>query len=505
MPIEQLHPEVEKLAPVWTMVEDCVDGPHAVKDRGVDYLPTIAWKQDAAAKYKAYKQAAWFWNIARRAKMSMEGLINRKPLDWSIDPSVMSESDAEAFMTDVTGCLESIDTFARQALGYAISPGRVGILVDAAEGSAEPYLRTYTGANVRNWSEEVIDGERVLTAVRLTEVSCERVVDEDEFREEMVERIRLVELVVRDDAGNLLPMEAREMRHRIFEKAREGMATPKGSTYVEIGEPVIPMRRGKPIPFIPFVFVNQTGLGADPEPPQLADLCEVLLSMYRNSADLERNVHLLAPTLTLAGLTEDPGHVEYGGYIYLGSNSEARAEFVQASDNNASLLALIDAKAKVAVHLAASMLERSGGVETAEAVRLKQASDSSVLATIAYALSRALSEVMAYRAWWAVGAADDVWGELDRIRAGVSVKLNDDFESVGMTAEEARQWAELQLQGFISKRTLLAKYEAGEVYPEGVKAEDEERAIAEEGAEMGRRMVGADEDDEDDEGEDRAA
>lgn len=495
MPVEDMHPEVEYMAPLWSMVADCVSGPAAVKARDYDYLPPLDWAEDGVRKYEEYKLRANFWNVARRAKIGMEGLVHRKPMDMDFGDLRIADDVLEEFLCDVTGCFESFDQHARTVFSSVLDPGRVGILVDAEPGGAHPFQRVYTGASIRNWSEEMIGRERVLTELRLDEQSREAGSGDDEFAFETVDRIRLVRLVVRD-GEHYLPAEQRYMTHQLYResdgKATRGKAT-RGAKYVPEGEPIVIKRRNMTIPFIPFVCMNQGRLGMSPEPPILSDLCEILLSLYRNSADLEWSMHRLPPTVVTSGVkTRRPGSndgdtIELGGYINL-SNEAAKAYIIQASSGALDgLRSLMDDKREEATLIAGRILERRKRVaEAAEAVRLQQAADASALAAMAMTTGLGLSEALAFQMWWAHGSATPGFEEVDYYRRNVNVSLASDFDALSMSADEALKWMQLELQGGISRKARLAKYEAGEVYPAGHTAEIEEEQLAAEGASLGR-------------------
>jgi hypothetical protein len=52
-----------------------------------------------------------------------------------------------------------------------------------------------------------------------------------------------------------------------------------------------PTRKGKPLTFIPFVFINPTTIRPSIEKPPLLDMVDVNLSHYRSSADYEHGLH----------------------------------------------------------------------------------------------------------------------------------------------------------------------------------------------------------------------
>src|SRR5690606_21487091 len=83
--------------------------------------------------------------------------------------------------------------------------------------------------------------------------------------------------------------------------------------WVKDGSPIFPVRRSVRLDFIPFVFVNASGISAAVSKPPLVDLADVNLSHYRTSADLEHGRHLTAlPTPWITGWDGSGGEFRIG-------------------------------------------------------------------------------------------------------------------------------------------------------------------------------------------------
>ncbi len=479
MAVDTPHDDYSLIAPEWEKVETCIEGAPAIKRAGPKYLRSPDFKENAAKKYADYLAGALYWNAVKIAKLGFRGLVLRKPTKLEVDDSILTETEREEFECDVTGTRVNFSVHAASVLDKVIAPGRIGILIDAPEGSEKATQKLYPARSIIDWHEEYIDGQKVPLEVRLLEERTER--NPETFARKTFARIRVIQLLnVFDDAGDPLPPEGRVLIHRIFEEQQPTDQKKAGSKtkFVELeDERRMPLRRRRPIPFLPFTAVNQSHVGYDVEPPQLADLCDVLLSQLKNSADLERSLSLMVPTVVIRGVNVQKDVVELGGTIGL-TNPESDAKILQgAAQELLGYERAIARKDDMARQLAARVLERRNvAAEKPEAIKLQQESESSILAGMVTNTNDGLSEATAQQIWWRNGAAD--FKELDRYRKSIRASLNDDLQTLTMSAQEASTWTEVELSGGMSQMVRLKLFERAGLYPEGHTAEDEQRAIA---------------------------
>jgi len=185
----------------------------------------------------------------------------------------------------------------------------------------------------------------------------------------------------------------------------------------------------------------------------------VNLSHYRSSADLEHGRHFTAlPTPYIVGADpdEDPNVP-----LMIGSGTAwmlpAGAHPGLLEFNGQGLKHLENAlveKQELMVQLGARMLEtQKRAAETAEALRLRQAGDSSVLAIVADTASRGLQRALDWLVDWAgvPGAGT------------VRVKLNDDFFDTRMGPSELQALVKAWQEGAIAFTDLHANLVRGEV------------------------------------------
>ena len=99
--------------------------------------------------------------------------------------------------------------------------------------------------------------------------------------------------------------------------------------------------------------------------------------------------------------------------------------------------------------------------ESAEALAIRQAGESSIIAAIAGSVSASLNDVLRWVYWWhsTETVPGDVTGEL------VNYKLNSDFEASLLSATEIQALVAAWQSGAISRDTLLDNLRMGEIVP----------------------------------------
>src|SRR5262249_23215191 len=144
-------------------------------------------------------------------------------------------------------------TFARQVVEEVLALGRVGVLVDYADGNpGRPYLALYTAEACINWQARQVAGDTVLSRVILRVVGEEDTADE--FVQAEIEQYRVLDL---DEAGYY--------RQRVFRKkeTRNDQGQVMSTSWEQEGEDIYPSMRGERLRFLPFLFIGAADLCAD--------------------------------------------------------------------------------------------------------------------------------------------------------------------------------------------------------------------------------------------------
>ena len=111
--------------------------------------------------------------------------------------------------------------------------------------------------------------------------------------------------------------------------------------------------------------------------------------------------------------------------------------------------------------------------ESAEALSLRQAGESSVIAGITASVTASLNQVLRWVHWWHSTEAtpEDVTSEQ------FSYELNSDFEASLMSAKEIQALVSAWQSGAISRDTMLHNFRAGEILPPARTTEQEMEMI----------------------------
>jgi hypothetical protein len=264
-----------------------------------------------------------------------------------------------------------------------------------------------------------------------------------------------------------------------------------GKDTFELLEDVIPRRSGgKPFDYIPFRMLGIVGSNMDVDKSPILDLANVNLSHYRSSADLEHGRHWTAvPTPWAAGFELGPDDVLKVGSstAWVTENPQARAGYLEFSGNGLSSLenALKEKQHIMAVLGARLLDEQKREAETAEALRLRQSGDNSVLSVVATSVSQAFEDVMRFVLDWKSGSRD----------GDISISVNTDFLAISMDSKMLVSLMTALQAGDISWDTFFYNMSRGELVPEGRTA-DQELALIETASPRMKRLKSDMDDDE---------
>jgi hypothetical protein len=170
----------------------------------------------------------------------------------------------------------------------------------------------------------------------------------------------------------------------------------------QLVETRIPLRLGRPLPFLPFVFhgPRDSQPGVDKLP--LGDIITVNLDHYRLDADYKHGIHFTAlPTAWVSGF-DKTANLRIGSSTawvtettgatagYLEFTGHGLITFERAMDRDERLLAVLGSR----------LLEGQKKVgETAQAIELRQSGENSILGNIAVNLSASLTQVLRWGYW----------------------------------------------------------------------------------------------------------
>ena len=376
MSVDQQNPDYDKYLGEWAKVTDCCEGQRAIKEKSAEYLRPMEGVGTEDTRYLSYLNRAVFVNFTGRTKEGLNGAIFRTK------PEVEIPDQLDYLLENADGAGESLDSLAKDVCGEVIGKGRHALLVDfpqleqgltleqVQQIQPQASINRYTAENFINWNVSVVAGRKLLTMVVLCELYDD---DSDEFGYELKKQYRVLRL-------------------------KEGVYSQQVYREEEpYGEEFIPKKSdGSSFDFIPLFIVGSENNDASVDVPPLADIANVNIAHYRNSADLEENCFIhgqltlgVSSSMSMSQFAEaNPNGITVGSMAghFLGESGGFSS--VQASENQLADK-LMERKEDQMRKLGARMVENTGN-KTATQSRIDATGESSILSTIADNVSEAM-------------------------------------------------------------------------------------------------------------------
>jgi hypothetical protein len=479
MPVQSTHADYDASLPHWLAIRDVLTGENAIKRGGEKYVPRLESQSDD--EFAAYVQRGFFYNATARTVDGYLGLIFRR------DPVLVLPGESSAlhpvlyaFVNDVDLRGTMLDAFARHTVSEVISVGRCASLIDWQEDEDRAYASHYPAESILNWRESRINGRMQLSLVVVSESVPSESDSADPFLVDDVEQIRVLRLVPSDASPAQISTVKLEhaRRHTYTVELWQRRATGKGrSKDWALVRSLTPLRRGQPLDAIPFVFHGPTHSRAAVEKSPIADLVAANLDHYRLNVDYKHGMHFTAlPTAFVSGFEKD-------AELRIGSTTAWTTETVGATagflefkgEGLGTFEKALDRVERLMTVLGSRLLETQKRVsESAEALALRQAGESSIIGCLAVAVTASLNDVLRWVYWWHSTEAlpEDVSPQHLRY------ELNTDFEASALGAKELTALVAAWQQGAISRDTLLHNLRAGELLPPARTNEQELALIA---------------------------
>ena len=478
MPVNSTHPDYDAHALDWSRARDVLSGEDAVKAGGEKYLPRLDSQSDL--EFLAYRKRAAFFNATARSAEGFIGLIFRRPpfvkvpeVRAGVAPSGVGRALA-GFVNDADMLGTTLAGYAKSVVSEVVGIGRAGSLVDW-EGEIEKraYVSLYSAEQIINWRVERVNGRNVPTLIALSE-NVPSYNPDDLFDIKSQPQIRLLKLVAGDagqDASGKRPF-----HYQVEVWRPKETRTKRTKVEWDLFETRTPLRLGKPLPLIPFVFHGPRHSRPGVDRPPLRDIIAVNLDHYRLNADYKHGVHYTAlPTAWVSGF-------ESGASLRIGSSTAwvspavgATAGFLEFTGQGLTTFErAMDRDERLMAVLGSRLLEDQKRVgETAEAIQLRQSGENSVLSAIAASVSESLTQVLRWVFWW--NSTEEIPEAITS--SDVLIQLNTDFSLKGMSSQDLQAIVAAWQAAAISKDTMFELFRRGEILPDGRTNHDEATLI----------------------------
>ena len=486
------HDDYKAAAPLWRKVRDCIEGEDKIKHERERYLPMLTSQREsgdiyALESYNNYLLRASFYGAASRTQAGLVGAVMRRP------PTIEGVPDAQMQqLEDNAGPnYEGLQALVMQQLSEAVSVGRYGLLVERGEDATlPPYLCMFKAEDIVFWHCKDIGGRKVPTVVTIRQTyevpkQGDLIGNETELREQfLILRLGFVsdhEYAQRAMGGEALASApASEMVYwQEYWRASAKKGSGVRSGQLELCEVKVPTKNGgRYWSEIPMDIVNAVGgVSVDIETAPMLGLCNVMLSHYRGSADLEWGRHMTAiPQPWVSGFQlEEGAKLMVGcGYAWASPEPGANAQYLEFSCAGLGHIreGLKDKEQQMALLVARMLEEQPATAEAMGTVRLRQAGERSVLSTIAENVSEATTRAIQRWMAWQFPAYDDT-ATAQQIR----YSLVADFDASRMDPGELATLTQSLQAGTISWETYAFNLRRGEMLPPGVSDDDERERI----------------------------
>ncbi|HOX59106.1 MAG TPA: DUF4055 domain-containing protein [Candidatus Paceibacterota bacterium] len=475
MAVNATHPDYDAGAVEWSRARDVLAGEDAVKAGGEKYLPRLDSMTDE--EFSAYVKRASYFNASARTSEAYLGLMFRRPpfLKLPNDGAGVGRAMAE-FQNDADMLGTTLTGYAKMVVGDVIGLGRAGSLVDwEDEVEQRAYVVFYRAEQVINWRVERVNGRNVPTLIVLKEHAVAQPgPDDDGFTLQLVDQMRVLKLV----PGESADLAGKRDYHCQVELWQPKKTQRRGAKVEwQLIETRTPLRLGKPLPLIPFVFHGSRHSRPDVERGPLEDIIAVNLDHYRLNADFKHGLHFTAlPTAWVSGFDKGASLRIGSSTAWVSETPGATAGFLEFTGQGLTTFErAMDRDERLMSILGSRMLEDMKKVgETATAIELRQAGEYSILGNVALSVSESLTQVLRWVYWWnsTEELPDDVKGEQ------VLMTLNTDFSTKGLASQDIQAIVAAWQAGAISQDSMYDLFRRGEVLPEG-RTNTEEAALIE--------------------------
>lgn len=346
--VKTLHPAITlAIQEEWALTRACMAGESAMKREAEAYLPVPSGfrSQDdnGAAAYIAYRERAQFPALLAPSVGAMIGIIHGQEINIEM-PTQMN-----FLWEDADGMGLPLEAFHRRITRELLTIGGYGVLADVEAGGGNPYLAGYSRDTIINWDKNwfVLDES---AKVR------------DGFEWKDVEKYR--ELLLEDDACKAI----------VYEGKAKKEVDMRG-------------RGSKQLSRVPFAVANSLDLSAKIESPPLIGVSNAAKAIYQLSADYRHQLYMSGQETLVAINGEAPSAVGAGVVHEMQGSEGVVPDLKYVSPTCSGITAHKEAMAEqreAAVQAGARLFEQTAaGQESGEAKRLRYASETATLTTIA--------------------------------------------------------------------------------------------------------------------------
>ena len=451
------HKDYQKALPNWQKVDDLINSDVDKYLRNVG--STEKDKVYAAARQAEYIDGAILHNFTLKTRDGMKGAIFLRA------PTIDLPSQLEYLLDDCDGAGLDLLQQSQGAVDQDLRKGRAGLLVDMPSTKEVPTL-------AQQESGEMVP--------RIQMYEAQDIINWHTVRYGSINRLHQIVLREEYDAnfaggfGDTVP----QYQYRVLGVDGDGYyyqqvwyadRDKKLQSLTRDGQSVFyPRQNGQLMREIPFYFIgadnNSYHIGTQP----LLPIAQLNIGHYRNSADTEENSFVCSQAMLVLSPGENispdkwmelnPDGVMVGSRRGLNVGAGGSATFIQAAESDKAMR-LMQNKEEQAVQLGAQLITPSQQV-TAEAARIQQGANGSILSNIAQNVTAAYRKAIEQCALF-LGVSEEF-----------DFSLSNDFFYQAMTAQERAQWVSEVMTGITPLDLFYDKLRQTGEYPDDYTNDD---------------------------------
>lgn len=447
MGINTPHRELSKYLDDYTLIRTLIAGDRAVKSAGEKYVPRLSGNSNE--EYNAYISRPSYENYVARVQDGLCGLAFAKPAQFTYPASLQNIVD-DISLSDL-----SLNDFSTEFLREVLTVGRCGMLIDfpnvgvqtttvaqLEQMNIRPYAKIYKSESIINWRYKTVNNVQTIDMVILAE-DKEKWVSDYESEIETIYRV----LIMRDGVYT----------QEIFSQTDKDKYS--------VTEVYVPMVKGKPLNYIPFLSVTPDKITLSPAKPPMIDLANVNLSHFKLLVDFYHGAHFTAlPTANFfVGNLPDDTTIKLGASTAnVFNDPNGHAEYLEFQGGGLSTLsAEKDVLVNRMAALGARFLSESKRVaETQESQETRSSGERAILVSAVTTVSHAITKML------------NIMAEMMGVSGDISYKLNTDYNLTSMDSALMRELLNGLTIGAITDRIFYENLKKGEIIEEGYTFED---------------------------------
>lgn len=367
------HPDYDKRLPEWVKVRDCMKGEKAIKDKREEYLPRPkGMSGEYAEAYDAYLERAHFPLIVPYALSGALGVIITKMPEFNIPKHL------DYIVKEATNDGRSLNQLLMDVIIEIFQTGRVPLAVDVTSDNKFKFVQNKAEKFI-NWKTSTQDSVKSLIAAVFKEEQPAN--DEDIFSHEVEDRYKALLL-----KNGVYIVEEYNDKGNLDDKT------------------VVPEYMGRTLDEIPVIVAGSINNSVEIQPIPLVSVANCSVQIFRKEADLANSEFLSCnPTLVVVGADseDDIPNVVGSSVMMIIPNDQARVFY---TETDTAALQHVSSHIKdlyeEAIRHGVAILDARKGVEAAEALRIRQATQSaSVYSIYLSALTAILSGLKLMCKW----------------------------------------------------------------------------------------------------------